>query len=285
MNYVSPDTFVWRLLLALLLSVPAGARAQLTRPPEDSLQAMLSRLNAALVGVDGLADSTVGALRVDSGTIRCDSQFLRFRDSLQRRIDGVAHSTTDSRLFRATIWPYGPPRIRDSVVQLLLSHGIHAGVEWGNPRMSVDLARFLAATRPFLTGEMRTYVDLTLDEQRRPCCRNASLMISWSELGNRVAGYDRFTTNYPNAGAAAEAEAEFQVLFGLFLTGSDSTPAFSGPGKPMSQMVLETLTRYATAHRELRSGQVVADYLSLLNANNYEETPAVTRFLRAHQVR
>jgi hypothetical protein len=53
----------------------------------------------------------------------------------------------------------------------------------------------------------------------------------------------------------------------------------------MTQTVRETLTHYATAHRELRSGQVVADYLSLLKASNYEETLAVTRFLRAHQVR
>jgi hypothetical protein len=171
------------------------------------------------------------------------------------------------------------------VVDLLLSHGVLARVEEGTPYMSVDLAHLLARVGSFLTSEMRTYADLTLNEQKRPCCTHAVIAISWSELGNRVAGYDRFTTNYPNAAAANEAGAQFQILFGLFLTGSDSTPAFSVSGKRMTQTVRETLTHYATAHRELRSGQVVADYLSLLKASNYEETLAVTRFLRAHQVR
>lgn len=262
-----------RLLLALLIWIPVVTTgAQVTSRPDSLSGSIISRLDSAFAGVDALGDSMVVALRADSATSRGDSAYLRFRDSLQHRID-VATRSVGLALTKAI-------GLTEPIVKQLAFHGVHVGVSEGDTYFTVDVARLIDRVGPFLTREGRQYAGLTLDEQRRPCCEDAGLLISWDELGDRVAGYDRFAANYPNSAAAPEAAAEYQTLFGMFLTGIDNSPAYLKAR--MIPNVRESLTRYARNHRELRSGQAVADYLALLKSSDYRETPAVGRFLRDH---
>jgi hypothetical protein len=290
-----------RLLLALLVCVSATkAGGQATPPQPDSLRVIIARLGTALTGVDAFADSMVIALRADSGTARADSSYFRLRDALQDRIDAAARvfNTMD---FKVAVWPNGMAGVRslqpvvsppgqltpdpidaDSVVSYLASHVVQAHVEEGDAYMSVHIGRLITRVGPFLTGAMRRYVELIRREQEQPCCGDAAIMISWDDLGDRAAAFDRFVVDHPNAAASAEASTKRRQYLGLLLTGSENTPAFSWKTKEMKPEVRASLARYAAKYQQLPSGRTMADYLALLKASGYRRTAAVTRFIRLH---
>ncbi|WP_303065244.1 hypothetical protein [Alysiella sp.] len=82
-------------------------------------------------------------------------------------------------------------------------------------------------TELFATKTTSEYRDFILQQDRESTLvdsMDGAVVVSWRELADRAAAWERFVQNYPNSALLDEAEQKFQWNTYLFLFGLDNTP-------------------------------------------------------------
>jgi hypothetical protein len=239
------------------------------------------------------------ALRRDSGSVRADSAFLRLRTSFVEAVRTAA-KTFDDSAFQILVWPEGARgwqranyqrrlglpldpidnATADSVIGFLKARGIWAARGEGRTYFSVSEPALLTSLGRFLTPPMQEYLGLLALEQANPTGADASLLISWDELAERVARTDRFPALYPDAVARDLVRVQHLGYLRWYLRGADNTEVFRRGTRELEAHVRENYERYAATHGSMPSGQLVRAYLEVLRANNYRDGLPVVEFLR-----
>lgn len=261
----------------------------------DSLASLLRKLEPKVAPLAGSIDSMVGVLRADSGTVRADSAFMRVRESLRALVRAIR--PYDDTAFQAMALPEGvfdrqrrrqlPPAASaiaasDSLTRYLDSHGIWVYRAEGSAYMDLNEATLFRRLGPFLTESMQEYQRILIDEQARPTGEDASLMIAWDRLGERLARTDLFLATYPEAAARAEVRRLYDAYLRWYVLGSENTKAFDWRTRVLELEVHRSYERYAANHGSTTSGRIIRGYLELLRRNRFRYGDAVRKYILAN---
>jgi len=254
----------------------------------DSLASLLRQLDPKIAPVEATIDSMVGVLRVDSGTTRADSAFLRARKTLEDLVWGMR--VYEDSAFQNTAYPHRRTLFRalptarelaiaDSLARRLNERGIWVYLAEGDAYVAVSEPTLFRRLGRFLTEPMREYQRILMDEQAWPTADDASLMISWDKLGERLASTDRFLAAHPGAVARDGVKGLYDRYLSLYLLGTDNTKAFDRRTRVLEFDVHRSYERYVVDHGSTTSGKVVRDYLDLLRRNQFRYGDHARKYL------
>lgn len=256
----------------------------------DSLALLLRKLEPKVAPVTATIDSMVGVLRVDSGTIRADSAFMRARNTLEQLVRKIR--TYDDSAFQGIAFPVGPRRgreppaprdlaRRDSLERNLEARGIWVYRAEGDAYLAVSESTLFRRLGRFLTEAMQQYQRILIEEQASPTGEDASLMISWDDLGGRLARTDRFLTTYPDAAARDEVKSLYDAYLRWYMLASDNTRTFDRRTRVLDLEVHRSYERYASDHASTQSGRIIRGYLEVLRRNGFRYGDAVRKYILA----
>ena len=261
-------------------------------PEDDSLFVATSGIAPRLLPLAASLDSMVLVLRADSATLRADSSFLGFRREFARSVDAVVRTFDDPEFQRLMTnyleqllhGPYGvPPRhpvVADSLMRLFRQFGIRSypaeGVAYFVPADDVLLARMGA----FITEPMREYLRIEILEYRRPLGYDGSRAVPLDEISDRLAATDRLLMNHPDTPVRAALTDHYRRYLGYYMTGGHNTPFFEARRSwVIDSAVRRAYARHLSRHGSTTSAQVIAEYLTLLEASGFRPSAPVVAFI------
>jgi hypothetical protein len=242
-----------------------------------------------LAPIAAFRDSMQIALRSDSGAVRADSLFMRYRGSLEELVRVLGKMLEDSS-FHTVVYPrelrIGLPLdslgavTADSVIRFLSLRGIWTYRGEGGAHFYLDESALQNTFGRFLTEEAQGYLHLTTLEQTSPTGADASLMISWDELAERLARTDRFLAMYPDAVAHDLVRIRYLWYLRWYLRGSDNTSVFVHGSRVLEPRVRQSYERYIVKYGATLSGELIRGYLEVLRANDYRDGDIAVEYLR-----
>jgi hypothetical protein len=265
---------------------------------QDSLALFLRDLEPKLAPVVARLAALPTMLKPDSGTARADSLFLRERAELEKSVAEAAR-TINTQDFQEVVYPDGvvgqtrrrkrhepldaDPAARafaDSVKAFSERRGVHLANAEGEVYFQPSISAQLDAARPYVTPSMVEYLEVARDEQLRPTGGDASLIITWDELGRRVARLEHLELTYPNSAAYNRAHGLFLYELRWYLRGADNTPAFNRKTKVLEPELRQSYDAYIADNPNTPTTKLLRGYLAVLEKNGFKDSEAALRYLR-----
>jgi hypothetical protein len=132
--------------------------------------------------------------------------------------------------------------------------------------------------RDYLTEEMNDYLDIQLDESVRPAILDAGIVIPVEEFLNRIDKSFAYMEKYPDSPRYNEIKQFNSGRLQVYLGGIDNTPVFDISGDIYPEKLSE-FQDFALVFEGTALGDVLKDYLNLLEQENYKHTAAIDEFL------
>ena len=169
----------------------------------------------------------------------------------------------------------------DSLRRFLRGRGVWPFIAEGETYYALSEIMTLQTLGPFATESMRAYLRLEAVEQARPTSEDASIQITLGELAARLATADSVVAAYPTSLAFPLADWKRAAYLSAFVNGTENTPAFRRTTREIRPELRQALERYATRYKATPAGKVVQEYLALLRASGFKDTPPVEAFRKA----
>jgi hypothetical protein len=127
---------------------------------------------------------------------------------------------------------------------------------------------------------MREFLRLEVLEQSKPVGNDASIVVTWDQISERLAATDRLLTANPDIVTHRELADNYRRYLGLYLAGNDNMTTFQRRTRVLDPDVRHSYDRYLAEHASTRSAQVVREFLALLVTTGYRPLPSVVSFIK-----
>ena len=266
---------------------------RLRSPRNDMLDSLLATLTPKLGPLVASRDSLALILARDSATSRADSAVWRYRESVTELLK-LATAAFDDSVVQHLIYPadsaararikepvkFTPPdfAVADSLARFLDARGVWSFRDEGATYYALSEGTMLRLYGPYVREGLRWYMRLEALEQARPAVEDATLRISLDEVADRMAAADSVTDRFRGTIAWQQIDWRRAAYLSLLVNGTDNSPAFHRTSHEMRAEFRAALERLDNRRGVAISRKVVRDYLTLLRANGFKDTTAVTEF-------
>jgi hypothetical protein len=239
--------------------------------------------------LDAYRDSMVTVLRHDSGTGPVDSIY----EALRARYDSlVYHVAYFANAYEQTL--YAPHRARcaqrpsgdsstgpyaDSIVCVLNAHGMSVSRAEGMADVLPNDSLVAAMSMPYLTPAMQRYLRAYGQQSANPMGGDGDIAPTWDELYRSLDSLDQFLGTTPPFYARRRVMEMYSRTLAGYFRGFPNRPAFSRRTGAFDPNLLASYRDYVAGHPASQSGRLVAEYLEILTASNYKQSPAAQKFV------
>jgi hypothetical protein len=239
--------------------------------------------------LDAYRDSMVTVLRHDSGTGPVDSIYEVLKASYDSLVNHVAYF---DNAYEQTL--YAPHRARcaqrpsadsstrpyaDSIVCILNAHGMSVSRAEGMADVSPNDSLVAAMSMPYLTPTMQRYLRAYGQQSANPEGGDGVIAPTWDEVYRALDSLDQFLTTTPPFYARRRVMDLYSRMLAGYFGGFPNGPAYSRRTGAFDPNLLASYRDYVARHPASQSGRLVAEYLEILKASNYRQSPAVQRFV------
>ena len=178
--------------------------------------------------------------------------------------------------------------------QLLISpsvqtiNTIHSSLEThGLLLCSSEGAFFIEPYTPFLlqnfgrelSSAYRDYLTIESEEQKERFVREGKTVIPPDSLVARIVTWDHFITKYPRFISIRNAQDKDAQYLGAYLAGTEGSTVFDPETTVLNDSSRLSFESFIVKNPEIKSTQVVRDYLELLRTSDFRYTEKVDSFL------
>jgi len=268
--------------------VPAAATAA---APADSIGRLFADLDARIRPLVAARDSAVAAIRQDSGTGRADSAFAAFRGQFALRAESVGTAIYQNQPLQRWIWRVRPEgwtdldsAPADSLRRFLAARGLRAEFSEGNAYAAENTAAMAPLFERYLSPAMRSFLAIRRAEEDEGYSEDAGLRITWDQLAERIARWERFLDANPGFLLVDEGRYWYDNYLAVYLTGMDNSRVFEIERETLDPRVRASYGRFVTRHPGTRTARIVREYLEVLGRNGWRAEPEVGAFLKANGI-
>jgi hypothetical protein len=130
--------------------------------------------------------------------------------------------------------------------------------------------RFFQQYYGYVSGEFIDYYEIMAVESDNLFSRDAGLVISWDEVGERLLGSEKYLNDYPGENIRkVEISRLYLDYLGAYLYGLDNTPAREYMTNEVFDEVIDSYRNMIESNPRTISGEIISDYLDLLESNDY----------------
>lgn len=253
----------------------------------DTIARLFADLDARIRPLVVSRDSALAALRRDSGTGRADSGFARFRGELALRAESVGTAILENRTLQRWIWRQNAERYTaldsasaDSLRRFLAVRSLRAEFSEGMAYASENTEALAGLFERYLSAAMRRFLDIRRAEEEEGYTEDAGLLISWDQLAERIARWERFIDANSGFQLLGEGRYWHDNYLAAYLTGMDNSRVFESPAETLSPRVRASYERFVARHAGTRAARIVSGYLEVLGRNGWRAEPEVVQFLK-----
>ncbi|MBM4310208.1 MAG: hypothetical protein FJ119_04580 [Deltaproteobacteria bacterium] len=123
--------------------------------------------------------------------------------------------------------------------------------------------------RTILTRPFKKYLRIRADEIQQGFARDAGLLISWDQLGERIAMWEQFLRTYPGFVAKDEIRDRLDVYVRTFVTGMDNSRINNFNSKKLRPDVRAAYEVFIRENRDSAYYTLVRDYYEMLKRKQF----------------
>jgi hypothetical protein len=273
------------------VATPAVPAAPTAAAPLDSIGRLFADLDARIRPLVASRDSALAGIRADSGTGRADSSFALFRGQFALRAESVSTAIYQNQPLQHWIWRVTAEgwtdldsASADSLRRFLAVRGLRAEFSEGSAYAAENTAAMGPLFERYLSPAMRSFLSIRRAEEDEGYSEDAGLRISWDQLAERIAGWERFVDANPGFLLAGEGRYRYDSYLAVYLTGMDNSRVFEYPRETLDPRVRASYERFLTRHAESGTARIVRGYLDVLGRNGWRAEPDVVAFLKANGI-
>ncbi len=113
---------------------------------------------------------------------------------------------------------------------------------------------------------------------------DATLLISLTDLGARVIGWEKYMVEHPQSVVAEFANYYYRTYLNTLLTGLKNSPVFDGNGTIQPRFVT-AFDRFSKRYSDTQSGQLVREFYDILIQTDFTWSPGIKAFYIDHGIR
>jgi hypothetical protein len=275
------------LFLALVVSLfslaePLPVRAAADLPAEvEAYQHLLERLSAADGTQVPQAIETYRATFAKSPEGVRDAAFLVFRSYWARVRDTqdkacqAAQDEAERKHPDMLFGEFFEQLTRDmaelSSSTLYVQAGLRAypGAE-GTFHVAERPGFFLSNFKTQVSPGTREFLELELAEATKPWASEGQIVVTWSELGERMATWERHLAKYEKSPLHSSAQAYYRAISRAYLVGLPNSPIWDYETHEVLPEVRAAFPKYVADHGKLASGKAVAEELAIFKKCNFK---------------
>ncbi|MDR1653450.1 MAG: hypothetical protein LBS01_07385 [Prevotellaceae bacterium] len=166
-----------------------------------------------------------------------------------------------------------------SACEKLKIYGITVSMVEGNVQVSISPMYIANTFWNYLSEGERQWAFRMETEMNDPVLEDASIVIAYEELANRLFICDELLKNYAEDSLLTPQVELFRNHYlVLLMFGCDNTPAFDWRTKQLQHEVREALISYINRHPDALSSPTIREYIELLQKNRFKKTAEIQEF-------
>lgn len=134
------------------------------------------------------------------------------------------------------------------------------------------------------------FIEIQAEHDKKMVFGDAVILVSWQELGKRVADWEQFVQNNPQHPLAADANKQFEMYANAYLFGSDNTPVVNvGKDDPQLSDIYEEYKKidqewqhFAQQYPNSKLTPLFDQVRELVKKNNEEGFELMEQFKQKH---
>lgn len=131
---------------------------------------------------------------------------------------------------------------------------------------------------PYVTEDIKNYIQIMTVESNKTPIKDAALMISWDELLKRALKQEEFISKYGNSVKINDVRQLYKQYIVFILYGANNTPIFQYDTK---ELVPEAKISYTNAIKESNNSETLGNikgFINILEESNYKITEKVESY-------
>ncbi len=134
---------------------------------------------------------------------------------------------------------------------------------------------------PYVTPDMKVYIDIMSVESNKVPAKDAALVIGWDEVLDRALSQEKFINQYPDSVKINDVKGLYKKYISFALFGLDNTPLFSYESNTMLKDVKNIYINKLNDNVESNLMNTLRGFLEVLQKNNYRLTEEVEKYREA----
>ncbi len=128
--------------------------------------------------------------------------------------------------------------------------------------------------KPYVTEEMKDYIDIQAVESNEISWNDAAIVISWDEVRNRALNHEKFINKYPDAQRIEKIKKQYLIYVMSYIYGANNTPAFDYGDNKLEEELKQSYLGLSI-NKDSRLYNALEEYIEILDQNDYELTEEV----------
>lgn len=249
----------------------------------NEFQALLEN-NTALPEIIGFIDDNISAVSEENAIVMVDKleelqnkllpemEEKFYDEDLQRKMSDAFMADFDiSKIYE----------VEDAELKRLLSEAKESGYKVDTAEgmfFPVIDYEFYKKYAPYVTPDVKEYIDIMAAESNNAPARDAALVIGWDEVLERAIKQEKFIAQYKNSIKLDSVKELYKKYVTFTLFGLNNTPMFSYDAKAMDPEAKEAYMNILKSGGEGGYIKVISDFMNLLEKSDYKLTDEVAKF-------
>jgi hypothetical protein len=215
----------------------------------------------------------------DLSEMTTDSAFIEFRNFYYVVINEGNSIMWMDEEFQSEFWKDSSeysPRV-NAFLDSLHNNGLRLSSSEGFFYIDEDPEFLHKNFKDFISESIEEYLKIRMNELEEGFADDAELLISYDQLTERILYWEKYLKKYPNSFLKNDAQFNYSLYLNTFITGMDNSSIWDEEWKLTPEMK-ETYLKFFKENEGKQSAQLVSDYYSLLEKNNFEYNDDILRF-------
>lgn len=181
-----------------------------------------------------------------------------------------------TKIDEASIDTIQDPKLKDLMYEI--SHGGYKFISLEGQYYPIINYEALKKYKPYLSDDIKDYIDLMAVESNQVMSDDAGLMISLDELGHRAIAVEKYLGKYPDSMMKKQASNLYLNYFQIYILGLPNTPLWDPETKKISDEALNSYKELVKENEQTESVKALKDYIKVIEKNNMKETNEINQF-------
>jgi len=144
----------------------------------------------------------------------------------------------------------------------------------------IDYSRYKSFS-PYVTPDIKEYIEIMAVESDQPPARDAALVIGWDEVVGRAVSQESFINNYKDSSRLDSVKQLFNKYVDFSFYGVNNKPLFSYDTKKLATGVREAYAGAAGNSEKSEYSKALQDYLAIIEKSGDKLTDEVDSYRKS----
>jgi len=277
------------LTVAVLLLIASSALYAEEKAQSPQIAEWETYLKSLDAGSPASIKTAIGEYRTrfgeKSAQTERDAAFMAFRSFYYDVLDRYESNFSKDEKIQAVLWDEKKGKSEREKLKKSLS-------EAGMTLLSSEGTYYIGEDNGFLVNQfaaqlspgLREFLTMRSREMKKGFTEDAGLLITWNELADRIAAWDRYLKKYGDSPAAGQAGYYGNLYLAVFLTGIDNSRVFSMEKGALDPAVQKAYDYYLKTYGDTKSAAIIAEYYTILKKNGLKESQQSKALLKKYKL-